>query len=109
MEHPEPAPDYFYKNAGIVYGRLRLPGVHCKMMHAFAKFLTLTSEGSAETADIFKIVKDYLLHIKRLKKQGQKADCDKETVSAAKAAYKRYRRKPAAGAGAAGGDADEAP
>jgi len=52
-----------------------------------------------------------LMHVKRLKKQGQKADCDKETVSAAKAAYKRYRRKPAAGAGAgaAGGDADKAP
>mmetsp|Transcript_27528 Transcript_27528/g.65124 ORF Transcript_27528/g.65124 Transcript_27528/m.65124 type:complete len:530 (-) Transcript_27528:41-1630(-) len=89
-EHPDP-PDYFYKNAGIVYGRLRMGGNQCKMISSFANFLIKTNEGPHETKDIVKIVKDYMVHVKRLKKAGQKADCEKETVLVAKAAYKRHK------------------
>lgn len=87
-EHPDP-PDYFYKNAGITFGRLRLPGNQCKMVNNFARFLLKTSEGAEHTRDIVKIVKDYISHVKRIKEAGAKADCDVDVVNTAKRADRK--------------------
>jgi len=51
--HPNP-PDYFYKNAGIAYGRVRSPVSgqrpnHCNMIHNFARFLLSTLELPSQT------------------------------------------------------------
>mmetsp|Transcript_9016 Transcript_9016/g.18003 ORF Transcript_9016/g.18003 Transcript_9016/m.18003 type:complete len:791 (-) Transcript_9016:130-2502(-) len=89
-EHSNP-PDYFFKNAGITFGRLRLPGNHCKMIANFARFLVGTTEGPEHTKDIVKIIKDYLVHLKQVKAAGVKADCDADTINNAKRAYKRYK------------------
>jgi len=54
--HPNP-PDYFYKNAGIAYGRVRSPVSgqrpnHCNMIHNFARFLLSTLELPSQTVGL---------------------------------------------------------
>ena len=97
--HPDP-PDYFYKNAGIAYGRLRTPASwgsgqpnHCKMVYYFARFLCVTHELPSTTTEILKIVKDYSKHSKRVKEMGGTADCDEDVAKFAKKAHAMYKDK----------------
>lgn len=45
-------PDYFHKNIGITYGRLRTGDHHCKMIKHFAMYLALTKETEEETREV---------------------------------------------------------
>ena len=100
--HPDP-PDYFFKNTGIAYGRLRTPVSagrphHCKMIDSFARFLLSTMELPANTAEILKIVRDYIKHAKRVKEGGGSAECGDEVLMTSKRAsalYKEARSAPA--------------
>ena len=88
--HPDP-PDYFFKNAGISYGRLRTPvsaGLpnHCKMIDNFARFLLSTMELPSTTGEILKIVRDYPKHAKRVKDAGGAPECDETVLTIAKRA-----------------------
>ena len=99
--HPDP-PDYFFKNTGIAYGRLRTPVSsgpphHCKMINSFARFLLSTSELPSTTAEILKIVRDYIKHTKRVKEAGGSPECGEEVLMTSKRAsalYKEARSAP---------------
>lgn len=96
--HPDP-PDYFFKNAGISYGRLRTPvsaGLpnHCKMIDNFARFLLSTMELPSTTGEILKIVRDYPKHAKRVKDAGGAPECDETVLTIAKRASSLYREAP---------------
>ena len=89
--HPDP-PDYFHKNAGIAYGRLRTPlpaaagggGTgqpnHCWMISHFAWFLLKTLEVPSSTAEIRKIVGDYVKHARKLEQAGAKHECAQDVL-----------------------------
>uniref|UniRef100_A0A7S4JJE5 DUF2723 domain-containing protein n=1 Tax=Guillardia theta TaxID=55529 RepID=A0A7S4JJE5_GUITH len=90
--HPKP-PDFLYKNAGIVYGRLREPGNHCKMIKCFSLFLLNTLEVPSQTKDILKIIKDYVNFDKQMKQSKAKSDCEEDVASVARRAYMFYKGK----------------
>ena len=88
--HPDP-PDYFFKNAGISYGRLRTPLIsgqpnHCQMIFNFARFLLSTMEVPSSTGEILKIVRDYVKHAKKVQEAGAGQDCAQEVLTTAKRA-----------------------
>ena len=64
--HPEP-PDYFWRNAGIAFGRLRAKGrAHaCRMVGYFGGFLERTDESPHDpaVADIARLVRNFLAHV----------------------------------------------
>lgn len=96
-------PDYFHKNIGITYGRLRTADYHCKMIKHFAIFLTITKETEEETREVGKIVTDYISHSKQRAKHGMGEDCDEEVNTLAKKAKKVLKARYSRGGKGGGG------
>ena len=67
------------------------------MILYFANFLDTTSEPPAATADIAKIVVDYVVHAKRLQDAGASIECEATVLAAARKAQLRLESTKAQG------------
>eukprot|EP00295_Goniomonas_pacifica_P005367 CAMPEP_0175837840 /NCGR_PEP_ID=MMETSP0107_2-20121207/17911_1 /TAXON_ID=195067 ORGANISM="Goniomonas pacifica, Strain CCMP1869" /NCGR_SAMPLE_ID=MMETSP0107_2 /ASSEMBLY_ACC=CAM_ASM_000203 /LENGTH=262 /DNA_ID=CAMNT_0017151369 /DNA_START=70 /DNA_END=858 /DNA_ORIENTATION=+ len=92
-DHPEPVPEYFYKNAGIAYGRVRSFEAHEKMAEYFKKYLKATKEGPEQTAEVKRVVDDWERQVKAMGRQNIPRQANPEVAGDSSRSDKKKKKK----------------